>query len=101
MKKYIFKPTLVSALVASVVTTGVYAEEDIEKQEKQAIPSIINPHNQIGLTKPIAEKYSGKGVNIGVLDGGFMVEHALVDRSKLHSVTFELTDSSGKKRLTV
>lgn len=99
MKKYIFKPTLVSALVASVVTTGVYAEEDIEKQEKQAIPSIINPHNQIGLTKPIAEKYSGKGVNIGVLDGGFMVEHTLVDRSKLHSVTFELTDSSGKKRL--
>lgn len=96
MKKYAFKRTLLSALIVSAITANAYAEEE---PEGSPTLTVINPHNQIGLTDSIAEKYSGKGVNLGVLDSGFMVDHALVDRSKLHPIIFELTDSSGKKNL--
>ena len=96
MKKYAFKRTLLSALIVSAITANAYAEEEPEGQPPL---TVINPHDQIGITGSIAEKYSGKGVRLGVLDSGFMVEHPLVDRSKLHPIIFELTDTSGRKHL--
>ena len=58
---------------------------------------IVNPQAIIGLTDDIAAQYSGKKVKIGVLDGGYQVEHVLVNRDKLHPIIFELTNSDGEK----
>lgn len=54
-----------------------------------------NPQPIIQLSDNLSAKYSGKGVKLGVVDGGFVPEHPL-HSDKLHISTFQLTSPKGK-----
>ncbi|TCT13010.1 autotransporter-like protein [Bibersteinia trehalosi] len=54
-----------------------------------------NPQPIIQLSDNLSAKYSGKGVKLGVVDGGFVPEHPL-HSDKLHISTFQLTSPEGK-----
>ncbi len=95
MENYKFHKTLLFLLISCVVASDVYAEENEEPSNEIT----RNPHSQIGLTKQISALYSGKGVKIGVLDSGYMVEHPLVNQEKLLSLSFETTDTKGARKV--
>ncbi len=95
MKSDKFSKTLLSIMISCAIVSNVYAEESEEQNNEVT----RNPHNQIGLTEQISEQYSGKSVKIGVLDSGYMVEHPLVNKEKLHALVFETIDTKGSRKV--
>lgn len=89
MKNRKFPKHLLSILICGCMTSEVYSTDS----------EITNPHSKIGLTKQISEQYSGRKVNIGVLDSGYMVEHPFVNEEKLHSLKFVSINSKGETLL--
>ncbi|PJG82516.1 S8 family peptidase [Caviibacterium pharyngocola] len=57
---------------------------------------LANPYKLVGLTQQISETYSGKGIKLGVVDSGFMLDHPLMNRDKLHPIILELDDDGEK-----
>ncbi|WP_373777217.1 S8 family serine peptidase [Glaesserella sp.] len=90
MEKYPFHKTLIVIALGSL-TFSLSAQE----QEAETA-STINPHETIGLTEALSQKYSGKNVRIGIVDSGYLVEHPLVNRSKLNLIKFTLDNLQGK-----
>ncbi|WP_455648239.1 S8 family serine peptidase, partial [Lonepinella koalarum] len=102
MSNYPWKRTLLAIVIGIVMTSKGYAEDIDENDEQQQAPQsgqMVNPHDGIGLTEQISAQYSGDGVKVGVIDSGFMNEHPLFNQQKLHSLTFEITDNDGNKKI--
>lgn len=69
------------AIFISLCSQGLYA------QSAQPI---------IHLTEEIATQYTGKGVKVGIVDGGFLLNHPSLDNTKITPVKFELTTPTGQ-----
>lgn len=84
LEKYYFNKSCIAIAISTFLSTSVAYADSLE-----------SPHSSIKLSDEISSKYSGKGVKLGVLDGGFVVQHPL-HSSKLHPSSFKLTSPDGK-----
>ncbi|WP_419843868.1 S8 family serine peptidase [Actinobacillus pleuropneumoniae] len=84
LEKYYFNKSCIAIAISTFLSTSVAYADSLE-----------SPHSGIKLSDEISSKYSGKGVKLGVLDGGFVVQHPL-NSSKLHPSSFKLTSPDGK-----
>lgn len=74
LEKYYFNKSCIAIAISTFLSTSVAYADSLE-----------SPHSGIKLSDEISSKYSGKGVKLGVLDGGFVVQHPL-NSSKLHQM---------------
>ncbi|WP_373099801.1 MULTISPECIES: S8 family serine peptidase [Pasteurellaceae] len=92
MKSHAFRHTLTVLSVACALSAPAYGEEDTNEP-------VQNPHELIGLNPQISAQYSGQGVNLGVVDSGFMLEHPQLNRDKIHALILEVEEKGEKIRI--
>ncbi|PSJ80436.1 S8 family peptidase [Neisseria iguanae] len=63
-------------------------------------PSEFNPQGTINLTDEIAARYTGKNVNIGIVDGGYTLDHPLIkDKKNIFPLVFQMENPKRKGKL--
>lgn len=86
LEKYYFNKSCIAIAISTFLSTSVAYADSLE-----------SPHSSINLSDELGSKYSGKGVKLGVLDGGFVVKHPLLPQN-LHPSIFQLTTPDGEIR---
>ncbi len=89
MKTHGFRNTFICLSVGCCLGVATHADEG-ENEPLQ------NPHELIGLTPQIAAQYSGQGVNLGVVDSGFMLEHPQFNQHTIHPLILEVEEKGEK-----